>query len=73
MSDELADRLRHHVNSLAAVPRPPGSASHSQAAELIQSELRAADFAVEEAIAAEGQQDGLEEFAWKSFVLGQIT
>ena len=41
---ELVDRLRHHVASLAASPRPPGSVAHRRAAEYVRDHLRQAGF-----------------------------
>jgi aminopeptidase YwaD len=48
MSLSLADNLRQHVERLAAVPRPPGSAEHAQARAYIRDHLQAAEFAVSE-------------------------
>jgi Zn-dependent M28 family amino/carboxypeptidase len=42
----LEQRLRHHVGTLAAVPRPPGSAAHRQAQDHIRLHLKRAGFAV---------------------------
>jgi aminopeptidase YwaD len=46
MSNAQAADLRRHVERLATVPRPPGSAEHSQAQAYITRELEAAGFVV---------------------------
>jgi Zn-dependent M28 family amino/carboxypeptidase len=47
-TDELAQRLRRHVEALAATPREPGSAAHARARQYIRSHLEGAGFAVRE-------------------------
>jgi Zn-dependent M28 family amino/carboxypeptidase len=44
----LEQRLRRHVATLAAVPRPPGSAAHREAQAYIRTHLGRAGFAVRE-------------------------
>jgi Zn-dependent M28 family amino/carboxypeptidase len=44
--EQLAARLRQHVETLASTPRPPGSPEHQRAAGYIRDHLRAAGFAV---------------------------
>ncbi len=44
----LEQRLRRHVATLAAVPRPPGSAAHREGQSYIRSHLEQAGFAVRE-------------------------
>ena len=44
----LEQRLRVHVETLAATPRPPGGEAHRQARAYIAKHLRQAGFAVEE-------------------------
>jgi Zn-dependent M28 family amino/carboxypeptidase len=44
----LAERLRRHVDILAASPRPPASRAHRQAREYIAEHLTRAGFAVQE-------------------------
>ena len=46
MSNTLATDLRHHVDRLATVPRPPGSSEHTQAQEYLSRRLEKAGFAV---------------------------
>jgi Zn-dependent M28 family amino/carboxypeptidase len=58
MTDHLAAHLRRHVERLASVPRPPGSAAHTAAQEYLAQELGAAGFTVRP---WEGRQGG---FAW---------
>ncbi len=48
--DQLAGRLRTHVETLAATPRTPGSAEHRQAAAYVADHLRRAGFAVRAAV-----------------------
>jgi Zn-dependent M28 family amino/carboxypeptidase len=47
MHPSLAERLRAHVQTLAATPRPPGSPAHRKAAAHVEAHLRQAGFAVE--------------------------
>src|SRR5947208_1862625 len=44
--DLLEDRLRLHVEALASIPRPPGSAAHMLAQASIEAHFRQAGFAV---------------------------
>jgi Zn-dependent M28 family amino/carboxypeptidase len=44
--ETLEDRLRLHVEGLAAIPRPPGSAAHTLAQASIEAHLRQAGFSV---------------------------
>jgi acetylornithine deacetylase/succinyl-diaminopimelate desuccinylase-like protein len=46
--DALAERLRQHVEVLAATPRPPDSRAHRQAREYIADHLSRAGFKVQE-------------------------
>jgi Zn-dependent M28 family amino/carboxypeptidase len=46
--EQLAARLRTHVEALASTPRPPGSPAHHRAAAYIGDHLRAAGFTVGE-------------------------
>lgn len=46
--DSLADRLRHHVQELAATPRPPRSPAHRRAVEYIRTWFQVAGFTVDE-------------------------
>jgi aminopeptidase YwaD len=46
--EQLASRLRKHVEALASTPRPPGSPAHTRAAADIRDHLRAAGFTVRE-------------------------
>jgi hypothetical protein len=46
--DDLAERLRRHVETLAATPREPGSAAHRRAREYIRGHLEGAGFVVRE-------------------------
>ncbi len=50
----LTERLREHVQRLARVPRPPGSAAHAQARDYIRDHLQQAGFVVETAVHDEG-------------------
>jgi Zn-dependent M28 family amino/carboxypeptidase len=54
MPDQLAARLRHHVETLASSPRPPGTQAHQQAAAHVREHLRGAGFAVQEMRFTEG-------------------
>jgi Zn-dependent M28 family amino/carboxypeptidase len=45
--DLLEDRLRLHVEALASIPRPPGSAAHILAQASIEAHFKQAGFAVE--------------------------
>jgi aminopeptidase YwaD len=45
--DLLQDRLRLHVEALASIPRPPGSAAHTLAQASIEAHFREAGFTVE--------------------------
>src|SRR4051812_45553435 len=42
----MEERLRRHVETLATVPRPPGSAEHRQARDYIRQHLQRAGFTV---------------------------
>jgi Zn-dependent M28 family amino/carboxypeptidase len=53
----LADRLRQHVERLAAVPRPPGTPAHKKARAYIRDHLTVAGFTVQE---KSGAEDGFE-------------
>src|SRR5215213_10771281 len=44
--DVLEDRLRLHVEALASIPRPPGSAAHMLAQASIEAHFREAGFTV---------------------------
>src|SRR5271154_7591200 len=44
--DALEDRLRLHVEALASIPRPPGSAAHTLAQASIEAHFREAGFAI---------------------------
>ncbi len=44
--EALEDRLRLHVEALASIPRPPGSAAHTLAQASIEAHFRAAGFTV---------------------------
>jgi Zn-dependent M28 family amino/carboxypeptidase len=44
--EALEDRLRFHVEALASIPRPPGSAAHTLAQASIEAHFREAGFAV---------------------------
>ena len=44
--ETLEDRLRLHVEALAAIPRPPGSAAHTLAQASIEAHFRQAGFGV---------------------------
>src|SRR5262245_14607479 len=46
--EQLAARLRKHVEALASMPRPPGSPEHTRAAAYIRDHLRVAGFTVRE-------------------------
>jgi Zn-dependent M28 family amino/carboxypeptidase len=46
--EQLAERLRGHVQRLASAPRPPRSREHEQARAYIRSHLEESGFAVEE-------------------------
>src|SRR5262249_18566850 len=46
--DALSERLRRHVEVLAASPRPPASRAHRQAREYIAEHLSGAGFTVQE-------------------------
>jgi acetylornithine deacetylase/succinyl-diaminopimelate desuccinylase-like protein len=46
--EQLASRLRKHVEALASTLRPPGSPAHARAAAYIRDHLRAAGFTVRE-------------------------
>jgi Zn-dependent M28 family amino/carboxypeptidase len=46
----LAERLRGHVEALAATARPPGTAAHTQAREYVFDHLGRAGFVVEEQV-----------------------
>jgi len=48
MHSQLCERLRAHVQTLAAVPRPPGTDAHRAAAAYIHKHLEQERFAVEE-------------------------
>ncbi len=52
--EQLATRLRTHVETLASTPRPPGSPEHTQAAAYIRDHLRTAGFTVRETEQAVG-------------------
>src|SRR4051812_31006683 len=54
MNDQLAERLRDHVERLAGQPRSPGSVAHADARAYIRGGLEAAGFAVEEERTAAG-------------------
>jgi Zn-dependent M28 family amino/carboxypeptidase len=45
--DLLEDRLRLHVEALASIPRPPGSAAHTLAQASIEAHFRQAGFEIE--------------------------
>src|SRR6188768_1709014 len=45
--DLLETRLRLHVEALASIPRPPGSAAHVLAQASIEAHFKQAGFAVE--------------------------
>jgi len=45
--DALEDRLRLHVEALASIPRPPGSAAHTLAQASIEAHFREAGFAIQ--------------------------
>jgi Zn-dependent M28 family amino/carboxypeptidase len=55
----LADKLRHHVETLARTPRPPGSAEHQAAADYIRVQLRQSGFIVEDVSFQEAGYPGL--------------
>jgi aminopeptidase YwaD len=44
--ETLEDRLRLHVQALASIPRPPGSAAHTLAQASIEAHFRAAGFCI---------------------------
>src|SRR5262249_39376825 len=46
--EQLSARLRKHVETLAATPRPPESKAHRRAADYIRDHLQQAGFVVEE-------------------------
>ena len=46
--DTLADRLRHHVQELAATPRPPDTPAHRRAVDYIRTWFDVAGFSVDE-------------------------
>jgi Zn-dependent M28 family amino/carboxypeptidase len=46
--EPLADRLRQHVEELAATPRPPESAAHRRAGDYIRARFQEAGFIVDE-------------------------
>ena len=46
--EQLASRLRTHVEAVASAPRPPGSPAHARAAAYIRDHLGAAGFTVRE-------------------------
>src|SRR5947209_9169708 len=44
--EALEDRLRLHVEALASIPRPPGSAAHTLAQASIEAHFRQAGFTI---------------------------
>ena len=59
MPDQLAERLRAHVEALASAPRPPGTQAHREAAAYVQGQLRQAGFTVEAMRCSEAGYDAV--------------
>jgi Zn-dependent M28 family amino/carboxypeptidase len=54
MPDELAERLRAHVEALASAPRPPNTRAHKEAAAYVRQHLGRAGFTVDDMRFSEG-------------------